>query len=278
VKLRKEIRSLTPDDLRTLRRAWSQLQANSGDGSHVAIAGYHGIPRHHCPHGSPLFLPWHRVYVTTLEDALRTVEPNVTLPFWDWTSAESLREGVAAGHSEPIAEIDPPARVDNPLFSGPIADLRRRTRRGSLHNVARLASHAATARLAFDAHSYMGFNEAIERPHGSVHVWVGGDMGSVPRAAFDPIFWSHHTFIDRCWASWQIANPGGEPPTDVMKQPLPGFPGWTVADTLDHRAPRLDFTYEGLEGQRMLALRRPDADGRAAVRVPSERACSRGSC
>ena len=29
------------------------------------------------------------------------------------------------------------------------------------------------------------------RPANSVHVWVGGSMGSIPTAPADPIFWVH---------------------------------------------------------------------------------------
>jgi tyrosinase len=44
--------------------------------------------------------------------------------------------------------------------------------------------------------------------HGNVHVLVGDtqNMGSVPWAARDPIFWMHHCNIDRLWASWNAAG------------------------------------------------------------------------
>jgi tyrosinase len=53
--------------------------------------------------------------------------------------------------------------------------------------------------------------------HGNVHVLIGNSqgMGSVPWAAYDPIFWMHHCNIDRLWASWN--RNGGKNPT------LPSF-------------------------------------------------------
>ena len=53
------------------------------------------------------------------------------------------------------------------------------------------------------------FEQVIEgNPHGHVHDMVGGDMGEVPTAAADPIFWVHHCHIDRLWAAWINAGAG----------------------------------------------------------------------
>ena len=58
-----------------------------------------------------------------------------------------------------------------------------------------------------------GFNRALDRGlHGNVHGLTGDgqNMGSVPWAARDPVFWMHHCNIDRLWASWN-KNGGGNP-------------------------------------------------------------------
>ncbi|TFK74620.1 Di-copper centre-containing protein [Pluteus cervinus] len=51
--------------------------------------------------------------------------------------------------------------------------------------------------------------ESLESIHDTVHVLLGGagHMSSVPVAAFDPIFWLHHTNVDRLVALWQGLNP-----------------------------------------------------------------------
>jgi tyrosinase len=41
-------------------------------------------------HENSGFLPWHREYLYRFEQALQSVNPNVTLPYWDWTQAEAL--------------------------------------------------------------------------------------------------------------------------------------------------------------------------------------------
>ncbi|KAA8563987.1 hypothetical protein EYC84_011986 [Monilinia fructicola] len=51
---------------------------------------------------------------------------------------------------------------------------------------------------------------SLENPHGAVHVAVGGDYGHMSQlsyAAFDPIFWLHHTNVDRLFTMWQAIYP-----------------------------------------------------------------------
>jgi hypothetical protein len=259
---RKEIRSLTAEELLSLRRAMAELQRRSGPMSFIDLAGFHGIPRRNCPHGSPFFLPWHRAYIRMFESALQSIDPNVALPFWDWTSSASIAEGMAAAHT--VATFTDGGVQPNPLASGPIEDRSRRTRRVPPHRPDQLRSFAASVSLAMARDNYLDFNDWLEGPHGSIHVWVGGpqgDMASVPRAAYDPIFWSHHSTIDRQWAIWQKCNPSRTPPTELLSRPLPGLAGWAVTDTLDLASPRLDYTYEDLEHVACPVSSRPDPGG-----------------
>lgn len=260
---RKEIWSLSPAELLNLRRAMLELQQREGSQSFIDLAGYHGIPLRLCPHGSPLFLAWHRAYIRIFEQALQAIDASVSLPFWDWMSSASFSQGMAPAHSDSQFD-DAGTSRPNPLASGPIEDRSRRTRRIPPHDPARLKSFAQSVDLAMGRDSYLDFNEWLEGPHGSVHVWVGGpggDMSTVPRAAYDPIFWSHHSTVDRQWAIWQKCNPERNPPQDLMTQPLPGFDGWTVGDTVDLMSARLDYTYEGLDAIVCPVPRRLRPDG-----------------
>lgn len=40
-------------------------------------------------HGNSALLPWHRAYTRDFELALQVVNPNVTIPYWDWTNPEA---------------------------------------------------------------------------------------------------------------------------------------------------------------------------------------------
>ena len=74
-------------------------------------------------------------------------------------------------------------------------------------------------------------------PHNTMHIWIGGnpaknvygDMLQNLTAALDPIFWAHHSNVDRLWTRWQQLHPGVDPPD--LSDVLPGVHS-TVADSL----------------------------------------------
>jgi Common central domain of tyrosinase len=61
------------------------------------------------------------------------------------------------------------------------------------------------------------------RLHNLVHGWVGGDMGIVAVAAFDPKFYSHHCMVDRLWWLWPICNGNGSMPNNLLDTVLAPF-------------------------------------------------------
>ncbi|KAM0812686.1 putative tyrosinase [Seiridium cardinale] len=74
----------------------------------------------------------------------------------------------------------------------------------------------------------LGFG-SIEDIHNTLHVLVGGSgdygghMGSVPISAFDPIFWLHHTNIDRLVSIWQgLHDDETKPDSWVSTKPARG--------------------------------------------------------
>ena len=66
--------------------------------------------------------------------------------------------------------------------------------------------------------SFRDFHDAINGPHGGVHMSVGGDMGNIEQSPKDVLFWLHNCFIDKLWADWQVQHPGTEPDmSDLLK-------------------------------------------------------------
>jgi tyrosinase len=207
-------------------------------------AGIHGLPLPiSCWHGSPLFLPWHRAYLYYFEQYLLDATPpeaTVALPWWDW----STQTGIPAIYVTPNL----PDGTPNPLASAPVSGippaqfteenvpeahetLRSPGPSGGGHGSDGLPSAQEVAAV-LDAPDFADFTSRLEDLHNRVHVWVGGTMSEIPLAAYDPLFWAHHTMIDRLWSLWQNVNPGAGVGSVPLDYPLGPFPTLNVGQTL----------------------------------------------
>jgi hypothetical protein len=102
----------------------------------------------------------------------------------------------------------------------------------------------------YSGHPANSFRSELESVHNSVHVAVGGHMTQAV-SPDDPVFFLHHSEIDRIWSRWQAihgfenynpssteAGPNGTNLSDAM---LPfGVP---VHDMFDTMGPILNYTY-----------------------------------
>jgi tyrosinase len=247
---RLNVELLSDDQVAGLRQALSASQAIADDRGYEHWAGIHGLPLPmYCTHGTPLFLPWHRAYLYSFELSLRDAVPNLTdfaLPWWDWTSPGSQANGIPAAYTvatDPSGQPNPltTAAVD-PLAISQAAQqgiqvaattVRQPDVPSNLPSVDDVQSLLALT-------DFQDFSSQIENLHNNVHGWVGGDMGEIPVAAFDPLFWAHHCMIDRLWRLWQVQNPGNTVPTSLLGQALAPF-SMTVAQTVD--ATSLGYDY-----------------------------------
>src|SRR6266508_5992595 len=89
-RLRKDASALDQGEIEALGRAFQGIMDRAPDDptGYFSLAGLHWFPiPSECLHHEDRFGPWHRVYVTKFEDALRSVPgaESVTLPYWDIT-------------------------------------------------------------------------------------------------------------------------------------------------------------------------------------------------
>ncbi|HEX3151239.1 MAG TPA: tyrosinase family protein [Gemmataceae bacterium] len=171
----------------------------------LAQAMWETCQAHHAGDDENNFLVWHRMYVYYFEQIIRDVSghKDFTLPYWNY-SAKGADHGVI-----------PPefTRKDDPVFKSLYVE-----KRNPGVNAGQPIDHSSPGALNLDSlaeclyepgNGRQGFNMRLDGGlHGNVHVLVGGpqNMGSVPWAAGDPIFWLHHCNIDRLWASWNKAG------------------------------------------------------------------------
>jgi len=187
-------------------------------------------------HQGPIFLPWHRLYLRRLEQAIQAVSGDISaaLPYWDWTAEGGLPD--AAQLNSPVWSLLGPPRGQ--VSTGPLAQFRvrltqsggrlvvgspRRIWRDAARGVPGLPRPNDQAWTLADglydgppwnidsdsfrnkAEGWQDPREDLRRPephmHNRVHVWVGGDMapGSSPN---DPVFFLNHCNIDRLWEAW----------------------------------------------------------------------------
>ena len=264
VVIRKEITTLTADELARLREAFRQLQANGGPSGYQDLAGIHGLPQRKCQHHNPTWLPWHRIYILNMERALRQIDASVSLPFWDWMSAVSIQSGIPDAYSAPHYTPPGGGQMPNPLYSALLGPLNRLTRRLPLPP-SNLARYANKVQAAFTTRDFDTFSEALAMPHDDLHGWVGGDMGIVDNSAYDPLFWAHHANVDRLWAQWQLGPNNDNPPDPVLQTVLDPF-GTMVAQTIDY-VHNLNYDYDVISPMPPIQIIQSTARGKDEFRV-----------
>jgi tyrosinase len=243
---RRNVDRLLDPQLQQLRDAVSRAAGLRDDRGYQHWAGIHGLPLpFFCQHGGAgpagarLFLPWHRAYLYGFELALRdrlgSTAGGMALPWWDWTSAASHAHGIPRAYTD---------GGGNPLEHQPVQAAARqngqptRTTRDPA-SPAELPTRADVEAVLAET-DFFTFSTKLEDIHNAVHGWVGGTMGIIAWAAYDPVFWAHHAMIDRIWRLWQLRHNAPGPPRGMWNTALPPFP-FTVGQMLDTN--RLGYDY-----------------------------------
>jgi len=144
-----------------------------------------------CHLDSNFFWAWHRMYLYWFERIVRKQSGmyDWAIPYWDWTN--------------------PGERALPPAFRNASSLLYDGSRYASINSGTPLSSGLATSVAnAMIQTNYFTSQNGVSGPHGTVHISVGGNMVDVHTAAQDPIFWAHHSFVDRLWNAW-LAQGGG---------------------------------------------------------------------
>ncbi|XP_037433383.1 polyphenol oxidase I, chloroplastic-like [Triticum dicoccoides] len=177
-------------------------------------------------HFSWFFFPFHRAYLYFFERIAAKLlgEPDFALPFWSWDVPEGMRMPPEfANSSSPL--YDP---VRNPRHAPPrLVDLgfvgvesNRTDEQQIQHNLRtmykQMIGNAALPSLfhgqPFRAGQFdkPGPGTVELSPHNTVHTWTGDialtnveNMGTYYSAGRDPLFYPHHSNIDRLWEAWR---------------------------------------------------------------------------
>nr|ADI44162.1 polyphenol oxidase 1 [Fragaria pentaphylla] len=188
-------------------------------------------------HDSWLFFPFHRYYLYFYERILGKLinDPSFASPFWNWDAPAGMQlPGMFANPKSPLydkfrnANHQPPKLIDlnyNLKDANVSDETQINTNLKIMYR--QMVSNAKNPKLFF-GNPYRAGDEpspgggAIETtPHGPVHIWTGDntqpnleDMGNFYSAGRDPIFFSHHSNVDRLWSVWKTLGGKREDFTD----------------------------------------------------------------
>src|SRR5215210_1334733 len=166
------------------------------------------IHQNNCPHGNWFFLPWHRKYVLDFERICRELsgDPNFALPYWNWTRTRSIPAPFWQGTLlDTTRAIGPNAEISGQFVGRSVIDRILRRSNFELFASFRPVGQNSTDPSWQRAPGAEALLEAT--PHDQVHVWVNGNMVTF-MSPLDPIFWLHHSNIDRLWAEWNSRGRG----------------------------------------------------------------------
>ncbi|XP_025018121.1 uncharacterized protein LOC107369608 isoform X2 [Tetranychus urticae] len=218
LRVRANIKSLNENELKQYIDALKILYA---DGTIDRYAIFHQT-NYLSSHNQPIIFWWHRYFIYAFENELQRINPNLTIPYWDTTEDSKephksvvLSDKYFGGNGEPpfycvsnsfLSTVDTKLpdgkrRCIKRIFYGSQSDtLSPWNNTQSVLNLIRVSNDSEAFRI--------GLEDSI---HLDVHRGLGsdeprGDMNS-PIAPIDPIFYLHHSNLDRWLYTWQLSKP-----------------------------------------------------------------------
>ena len=215
IRSRRPASTLTAAEMQKLKDAYAAMRAlSTSDPSDPR--GFTHQANIHCwfcnnsptpVHGNWQFFAFHRAYLYFHERILGKLinDSEFRLPYWDWEIST---------HRQIPSAYTSPNNNTNALWNGtrgmsptdvlPDEDVNEDVME-PVYSAANFGEFGGGA-------GYSGIPEGS--PHGSVHVDVGGDMGAFDSAGRDPIFYAHHSNVDKLWSDWNKGASSHENPSD----------------------------------------------------------------
>jgi len=252
--VRKEVRALTSEQR---SKYFNAMRAIMKSGKYDEFTDHH-LTYTNSAHGNPAFFTWHRAMLREFEKSLQAVDKDVCMHYWSW-DVDSQRPDASPIFTADYYQTDANGGCVNSEWLGgwrpqhPNNHCLRRAFDASGSLSAFVGPELLNSIVARST-DYDSFRVRIEgSPHANVHVNIGSDMSTMA-SPNDPLFYAHHTFIDKLWANWQkirgdITLYSGRhwsgrrsvSPSDSL-EPFP----YTVANVFDTNA--LCYTYEEFQG------------------------------
>lgn len=174
-----------------------------------------------------LFFPFHRLYLYFFERILGNLidDPTFAMPFWNWDNPAGMQMPAIytnsnsplynhlqnADHQPPtIADLNYDGKTETELTDDELITTNLTTMYRQMVSNAKNARlfHGQPYRSGEDPNPGAGSIENV--PHNILHNGCGDprqpngeDMGTFYSAGRDPIFYAHHSNVDRMWSIWK---------------------------------------------------------------------------
>ncbi|UII79925.1 tyrosinase family protein [Flagellimonas sp. CMM7] len=134
-----------------------------------------------------IFLAWHRRMIFELEQAMQDINPEISLAFWDSSVYQSPLD--ALWDEDFLGSFDTAWALNRNLGADN-----------------RLPTPTDVTNL-MTINDFFVFSNILERQdvHRGGHVWTGGAMPT-PLSPRDPVFYFHHSFVDKVWHEWETIH------------------------------------------------------------------------
>lgn len=131
-----------------------------------------------------IFLPWHRRMMFEMEQAVQDINPEISLAYWNSAVDQST--------TGPLWDDDLLGTFNANWSLG-----RNLGSNGPMPVPADIVNLLAEA-------DFFTFSNRLERQavHRGAHVWTGGAMPT-PLSPRDPVFFFHHSHVDKVWDDWE---------------------------------------------------------------------------
>ena len=197
--IRKEWHEMTANEKLSLMEAMKYAQDEFG--TYYKMGYFHGqrfSEIHFNPPAQDQFGAWHRWAIFTLERDLQKFQPELSMPFWDWTTYNT--KGDEMWDAQHLGQFDNTSNWFAPLNRHVTSSFPLPT--------------TADVNSVLSISDWDTFNNTLETGsvHVGGHVWTGGTMAS-GTSPWDPVFFFHHNTVDKVWQEWVDA--GGVPSYNV---------------------------------------------------------------
>ncbi|RZC94092.1 hypothetical protein C5167_016786 [Papaver somniferum] len=246
-------------------------------------------------HRTWLFFPWHRMVLYFHERILGSLigDENFALPFWNWDTPDGMfipdmfLNGSMADTQRESSHLPPQVADINYDYveSGLGTSDQISANVALMYN--QMVSGAKKAELFMGCPYKAGENGFCDgpgtielAPHNPVHAWVGSnsntereDLGAFFTAARDPIFYAHHSNVDRLWNVWNelrsnkppVEDPDWLESTFFFHNEKSQLVRIKVKDVLD--TSKLRYDYENVENVWLSARPKPSVPPKIARHV-----------